>query len=100
MPARDRTGPEGRGASTGRGMGDCTDQGRGVAGPRGRGFGRGWGNGWGRGWGRGFGRGWGRGGLEAVPVDDEIEGLRTESSRLKALLEGIERRLSSFEKRD
>ncbi len=80
---------------SGRAMGDCTDQGSGVARPRGRGFGRGWG----RGWGRGFGRGWGRG-LDAVPVDDEIEGLRTEASRLKALLEGIERRLSSFGKRD
>jgi hypothetical protein len=88
---------------SGRGMGDCTDQGSVVAGPRGRGFGRGWGRGWGRGLGRGWGRGFGRGrggGLEAVPVDDEIEGLRTESSRLKALLEGIDRRLSSFEKRD
>jgi hypothetical protein len=33
-------------------------------------------------------------------VDDEVAGLRSESSRLKALLEAVERRLSSFEKQD
>ena len=92
MPARDRTGPEGQGPVSGRGMGDCTAQGRGVAGPRGRGFGRGRGRGW--------GRGWGGGSFGAASAGDDIEGLRAESSRLKALLEGIERRLSSFEKRD
>ena len=98
MPARDRTGPEGQGPVSGRGMGDCTGQGRGVAGPRGRGLGRGRGRGWGRGWGPW--RGWGGGSSGAASADDDIEGLRAESSRLKALLEGIERRLSSFGKQD
>jgi hypothetical protein len=57
MPGGDRTGPEGRGPVTGRGLGYCTGYNnpgftKGV--PRG---GRGYGRGWGRGFGRGFGRG-------------------------------------------
>ena len=57
MPGGDRTGPEGRGPVTGRGLGYCTGYNspgftKGI--PRG-------GRGYGRGWGRGFGRGYGRG---------------------------------------
>ena len=58
MPGLDRTGPQGDGPMTGRGMGRCNpdnrdsdDQGRG------RGFGRGFGRGNRRGQGRGFGNG-------------------------------------------
>ncbi len=62
MPFGDRTGPQGLGPMTGRGMGYCAGYpAPGYANPApGRGFGRGGG---GRGWGRGFGggRGWGRG---------------------------------------
>ena len=43
MPAQDRTGPQGQGPLTGRGLGPC---GRGLA--RGRGFGMGRGRGMGR----------------------------------------------------
>ena len=53
MPGFDRTGPEGKGPRTGRGMGQCnpkTPKGQNT----GRGFGRGF---FGRGAGRGFGRG-------------------------------------------
>jgi hypothetical protein len=56
--------------------------------------------GWGRGFGRGLGRGWGGAGAGTAPADDEVEELRSESSRLKGLLKDVERRLSSFEKRD
>ena len=61
MPGGDRTGPNGDGALTGKGLGDC---GGNTQGPiRGRGFGRGFGMGMGRGRGRGpgLGRGMGRG---------------------------------------
>ena len=44
MPARDGTGPEGKGPMTGRGMGTCNPKT-----PRGRGQGRGLGRGFGRG---------------------------------------------------
>lgn len=57
MPYGDRTGPEGRGPRTGRGLGYCA----GYDSPGyTRGVGRGMGRGFGRGRGRGFGRGFGR----------------------------------------
>jgi len=59
MPGGDRTGPEGQGSMTGRGLGYCLGSNSpGFAFGRGRGFGRGFGRGyWGRGrgfWRRGF----------------------------------------------
>jgi len=58
MPRRDGTGPMGRGAMTGRGLGFCT----GVnAVGYGAGLGRGYGAGLGRGYGRGMGCGMGLG---------------------------------------
>ena len=49
MPRGDRTGPDGRGQMTGRGLGYCTgyDEPGFTAGGRGRGFGRGYGRGFG-----------------------------------------------------
>jgi hypothetical protein len=58
MPRGDRTGPDGRGSMTGRGLGFCA----GYNTPgyfQGRGYGRGYRGGFGRGPGRGYGRGWG-----------------------------------------
>jgi hypothetical protein len=52
MPYGDKTGPDGQGARTGRGLGNCNGQG---------GAGRGVGRGLGRGGGRGLGRGRGLG---------------------------------------
>jgi len=52
MPALDKTGPQGQGPMTGRGMGPC---GKGI------GFGRGFGYGFGRGGRRGLGRFFGGG---------------------------------------
>ncbi len=65
MPRGDRTGPQGMGSMTGRGMGFCSGyDAPGYASPGAGGFGRGRGMGFGGGWGRGMGRGmaWGRGG--------------------------------------
>ena len=93
---------------TGRGMGYGKSQEGDVVDPGGRRFGMGRGRGWGRGLGRrlglGRGRGWGLGrvwsgeDVEAGPTDDELEGLRAESSRLKAALDAVERRLSKLDK--
>ena len=44
MPGYDKTGPEGQGSMTGRGMGPCNPKA-----PKGRGVGRGFGRGFGRG---------------------------------------------------
>jgi hypothetical protein len=47
MPNRDKTGPQGKGPRTGRGLGDCKDEenlperGRGLGQGKGRGLGRG-----------------------------------------------------------
>jgi len=50
MPRGDKTGPEGRGSMTGRGLGNCSGSGEPgyTAGNRGRGFRRGFGGGFGR----------------------------------------------------
>jgi len=53
MPQGDRTGPNGQGPMTGRGMGLCS--GSNTPGYMNSGFGRGMGRGYGRGFGRGFG---------------------------------------------
>jgi hypothetical protein len=63
MPQGDRTGPQGQGPKTGRGMGKCGPKG-GTPTPQeqgGSGTGRGQGRGSGRGAGRGSGRGGGQG---------------------------------------
>jgi hypothetical protein len=67
MPREDRTGPQGQGPKTGRGMGKCgpkggapISQGQGGVGS-GKGQGRGAGKGAGRGTGRGGGQGRGKG---------------------------------------
>lgn len=57
MPRGDRTGPEGMGPMTGRGLGDCSGSTNTF-----------YGRGFGRGCGRGFGRGFGRGYYAAAPV--------------------------------
>jgi len=66
MPQQDRTGPQGQGPKTGRGMGKCGPKGGAPASPgqggtgSGRGQGRGSGKGAGRGGGQGKGKGRGR----------------------------------------
>ncbi len=59
MPGFDKTGPEGKGKMTGRGMGPCNPDA-----PRGD-------RGMGRGRNRGFGRGFGRGFIPSAPSGKE-----------------------------
>lgn len=65
MPGEDRTGPQGQGPKTGRGLGRCTPEDEkktpNIEPTTGQGTGRGLGRGLGRGRGRGAGRGPGRG---------------------------------------
>lgn len=72
MPKGDKTGPEGLGPRSGRGLGYCTgyeSPGYTQGVPRGgRGYGRGYGREFGRGFGRGFG--WGRGRRYHLYPDD------------------------------
>jgi len=91
MPGGDRTGPQGQGSRTGRGLGDCapTDQ------PR-LGFGRG--RGW-RNWARATGlprwmrfSGWG-----ATPSSvDESTMLKAQADQLQVQLDAVQRRLSEL----
>lgn len=61
MPLGDRTGPNGFGPRTGRGLGYCSGYSTPGYMTGGRGYGRGSGYGYGGGYGRGYGRGFGRG---------------------------------------
>lgn len=95
MPGGDRTGPQGLGARTGRGLGDCgvTDQ------PRlGFGFGFGRGRGW-RNWARATGQpGWmrfGWGGATPAPVDESAL-LKAQADQLQAQLDAVQQRLTEL----
>jgi len=103
MPAGDRTGPDGFGPMTGRGLGYCSGHGApGYAHPApGRGMGRGRGRGMGR------GRGWGRRGYYApyptapYPVEppsreQELEGLRRAAEETRQALKRIEDRMEEL----
>ena len=95
MPGGDRTGPQGMGPRTGRGLGDCapTDQ------PRyGYGFGFGRGRGW-RNWARATGLPrWMRfGGWEATPPPaDESALLKAQADQLQAQLDAVQQRLAEL----
>lgn len=92
MPGGDRTGPEGRGPLTGRGLGGCAGSQR----PRfglGRGFGRG--RGW-RHWARATGLpGWVRFGEQSdyPTAADEAATLEAEVEQLQAHLDALQKRL-------
>ena len=60
MPGLDKTGPEGKGSMTGRGIGPCNPN-------TSKGFGRGMGRGMGRGRGQGFGRRF----VQTIPPEKE-----------------------------
>ncbi|MDP8267435.1 MAG: DUF5320 domain-containing protein [Candidatus Tenebribacter davisii] len=115
MPRGDRTGPNGMGPVTGRGLGYCTGYEspgftKGV--PRGgAGFGRGYGQGFGRGMGRGYGRGFGYSTGYQNPVypnypapqysaKDEAQYIETDIDALKDELKTMEKRLSELKKED
>ncbi|MGD8394985.1 MAG: DUF5320 domain-containing protein [Candidatus Eiseniibacteriota bacterium] len=122
MPGGDRTGPAGEGPMTGRAMGWCNDTDF-VTGVRTRapGFGRG---GWGRrgGWGGRGGWGWGhRGGVgatgltswqgarmggpvpdagspPALPLEQELAGLRQQAASLERALDQVKARLQRLDR--
>lgn len=114
MPLGDRTGPQGLGPRTGRGLGYCS--GSPVPGymnnwgGRGGGFGRGGGRGAGLGRGYGKGIGWGYGAAYAPlayasPVYNpdpqaQASALRAQADELKIALENITRELENLEKSD
>ncbi len=96
MPRGDRTGPEGAGQMTGRGLGYCSgNQSAGFN--RGFGAGNGYraGGGMGRGRGAGFGRGFNNAALPpAAPVQNAAsfqEEARSLMDRLKGLLDSFEK---------
>ncbi len=83
MPARDGTGPLGRGPLTGRGLGPC---GRGL--------------GFRRGSGRGFGRGfapYATAPVQPVTKEQELADLKTEKELIEGDLKAIEVRLKELE---
>ncbi len=88
MPRGDRTGPNGAGPRSGRGLGFCN--GNNVAGFQNNGFGHG-GFGAGRGFGRGFGRGMGRGfgGYYENETVSEVNSLKKEIAELKESLKSF-----------
>lgn len=100
MPGRNGTGPQGRGALTGRGLGPCgSGLGRGSA-FAGQGFGGGFGFAGGRGRGRGFGRGM-AGGFAAPAADFQGGALSAEEERaaLSRAASGLERELADIKSR-
>lgn len=96
MPRFDMTGPMGRGAMTGRGMGYCA---RPVAPGLGRGLGLGMGRG--AGFGRGLGRNrfWGYGPYPYTEEDDKAY-LRDEVSFLEEELKAAKEALSKYESQE
>lgn len=104
MPRFDMTGPMGRGAMTGRGMGYCARPavpwtGRGVG--FGMGMGRGFGFGRGAGFGRGLGRNrfWGYGPYPYTEEDNKAY-LRDEVSFLEEELKAAKEALSKYESQE
>ena len=100
MPFRDRTGPEGKGSMTGRGVGDCGEINSGD-----KVTAQGWGFGRGRGAGRGFGRGrggwWRRGGgfwggPISVSPEQEINALEAQAKHLQVALQHINDQLEKL----
>lgn len=87
MPARDQTGPEGRGPMTGRGAGICA----GIETP---GF---MGRGMGRGFGRGRGMGRGMGCYVAPTREQQVAALKAQSLRLESDLSMIAARIKALE---
>ncbi|MBN1338929.1 MAG: DUF5320 domain-containing protein [Bacteroidales bacterium] len=97
MPGGDRTGPNGLGPMTGRGMGYCGGSGR----PESAGLQMGGGRGFGRGPGRGMRnrfRNWRNGLFGDAPNDvTEKNLLEIEAKRLREQMESIEKRLAELQ---
>ncbi len=90
MPRRDRTGPEGRGPLTGRGMGPCDS---GIQ----RGFGRGFRRGRGMYFGRGLGRRFSDEYIPKMSKDEEKSYLEKEAELLEQDLKYIKEKMEKLE---
>jgi len=90
MPGRDRTGPQGAGPGSGRGMGDCSsyEQARGGLGLGRRGAGRGWRH-------RYFATG--IPGWAAPTREQETADLRAQADFIQAQLGAIQKRIEELE---
>lgn len=86
MPGYDRTGPQGSGPMTGRGLGPCG---------RGFGFRRGFGRGFGGGFGRGFGF-WDYSEPASLSLSDQKKILEAELSEIDAEKKQILKKLSEL----
>ncbi|MCD6177011.1 MAG: DUF5320 domain-containing protein [Candidatus Cloacimonetes bacterium] len=106
MPRGDRTGPNGNGPMTGRGMGYCAGNDRPGYYENDQNYGRGFGGGFRRGGGRGFGGGGGfgfRGGnynSNFIPNVSEKTLVENEIKILKDQLSALEKQLSETKKED
>ena len=104
MPRGDRTGPDGYGPRTGRGLGFCNGYGNpGYMTPGGRGMGLG--RGYGRGYGYGRGMGW-RSAWQGRAVNPSYYGapvprmsVEDEKAELKAYMKGLSSELEALQKR-
>ncbi len=94
MPYGDRTGPEGKGPRTGRGLGYCggyDSPGYTRGTPRGMGYGRGAG----RGFGRGFG--WNRAPVNQTTTQStNDDSLKEEVSALKKMVEELKKKIDEL----
>jgi hypothetical protein len=97
MPGRDRTGPQGQGSLTGRGMGYCAGDDPAFGAPPPRGLGLGLGYRGGRG-GRFFGRGRGFWAQPAAAPVDEKQLLQEQQSWLQRQLDAISNQLANMDK--
>ncbi|MBD3195038.1 MAG: hypothetical protein GF317_08295 [Candidatus Lokiarchaeota archaeon] len=118
MPRGDRTGPNGMGPMTGRGLGNCAGYSTpGYTKGPGMGLGRGWGRGRGRGYGRGMA--WGRGygwrapgyapysapiptySAPAAPITEEqqLNMLKQEKEYLESEMNGMQQAIEDLSKR-
>ena len=91
MPYGDRTGPEGKGPRTGRGMGYCggyDSPGYTRGTPRGMGYSRGAG--------RGFGRGFGWNRAPVQPINTIDSGLKEEVNALKKIVEALKKKIDEL----
>jgi uncharacterized protein DUF5320 len=101
MPRGDKTGPQGLGSMTGRGMGSCTgneNPGNNSSTRTGRGRGRGFFGGFGQGGAKGFGRGTGR--FQDQNSETEKNGLEDEVSMLKGQMKILEEQLAKMQDKD
>jgi len=93
MPRLDKTGPQGQGAKTGRGLGSCPPDTKAD-----RNFMRGFGYGMGRGFRRCCGRGFGFS-FNQPTVKEEKEILTEEAEMLKEEIKDIQKRLEDLKKK-